>query len=191
MYVNWQNSLNSKQPGFERTRKIRTTLNRIRIWTKWPHTMYKWGLREARDCGHESLYQTISHVVNECPLQAFHTRYSSSEKKEAVMGRRTTRMLHYNNNRRLNSLSKPIADTISSKSVSAESDRNDGSNDDLDGRCIGRFPLFYYFQQRGLVNRGCITIKYIIIFYTVFTVNQSLVAAAEVDEGVTAILIRC
>lgn len=57
----------TKQPGFEQTSKILTTLNRIRTGHgRSGHMLFRWGLRvsEAYDCGHVS--QTTSHIINEC-----------------------------------------------------------------------------------------------------------------------------
>lgn len=53
----------AKQPGSELTRKIWTSLNRIRTGhDRSGHMMFKWGIRDSAefDCGHES--QTTNYV---------------------------------------------------------------------------------------------------------------------------------
>lgn len=54
----------ARQPGFALTRKIWTTLNRVRTGHgRSGHMMFKWRLRDSDvcDCGHES--QTTCHII--------------------------------------------------------------------------------------------------------------------------------
>jgi len=61
-----------RQPEFELTRKIWTTLNRIRTGHgRSGHMMFKWRLRDFEVCDYGHKSQMTSHIINECPLRAF------------------------------------------------------------------------------------------------------------------------
>lgn len=73
----------AKQPGFELTRKIWTTLNHIKTGRgRSGHMMFKWKFRDSEpcDCGPES--QTTSHIIDH--LREFKgTRCPLSEKRSS------------------------------------------------------------------------------------------------------------
>lgn len=74
--IQWQpikdNNRNEIPSGFELTRKLWCTLNRIRTnHGKCNDSFYKWGLIDSPRCECNNDKQTINHIVFECPLYSF------------------------------------------------------------------------------------------------------------------------
>ncbi|VVC38696.1 Harbinger transposase-derived nuclease domain [Cinara cedri] len=76
----------SKQPGFDLSRQIWVTLNRIRTGHgRCNHMMFKWKLHNTSSCVCENDKQTISHITTECrPVPA-----TTDDRKNIEYGFRT------------------------------------------------------------------------------------------------------